>query len=82
MKVDYQELIKILPEYIVHHVLEDCRGVGETEGHHFVLELSIASREGCFPLVSRIDAHHIIGSQKVDSGEDTPSSKSIKECCN
>ena len=42
MKVDYHEVIEILLKNIVHHVLEDCWGVGETEWHHLVLEMSIA----------------------------------------
>ena len=75
-------MIEILPKYIVHHVLEVCRGVGETERHHFVLEMYIGSPKGRFPFVSRLDAHQIIGSPKVDFGEDTPGSKSIKECWN
>ena len=76
VKVDYHDVIEILPEYIVHHVLEDCRGVDETERHHLVLKMSITCPEGCFPRVSRLDAHQIVGSPKVDFGEDMPSSES------
>ena len=49
IKVDYHEVNEILPKYIVHHVLEDCR----------VLEMSIVCSESRFPLVSRLDMYQI-----------------------
>ena len=70
-------MIEILPN--VHHMLEDCLGVGETEWYHFVLEMSIVCQKGHFPLDYRLDAYQIVGSPNVDIGEYTLGSKSTQE---
>ena len=82
VKVHDYEMIEILSKNIVHHVLEGCRSVGKAEWHHFVLEMSIVCSKSRFSLIPRLDAHQIIGSPKVNFGEDTPSSETIKECWN
>ena len=79
IKVDDHEMIEILSKNIVHHVLEDCRSVGETEWHHLVLEMSIVRPKIRFPLVHRLDAHQIVGVSKVDFVEYFPSSEAIEE---
>ena len=60
-------------------MLEDCGSVGKAKWHLFVLEMSIARPKSRFPLVPKLDVHQIIGSPKVDFGEDTPSSETIEE---
>ena len=64
-------MIEVLSKYIVYHVLGDCRSIGKTKWHHLVLEMFIARPKGRFPLVLRLDAHQIVGSPKIDFGEDT-----------
>ena len=54
---------------VIDECLEDCRGVGQTEGHHQVLVMTCRGVEGRLPLVSVSVANQMVSIPKVELGE-------------
>jgi len=53
-------------------VLKDCECVGEAEGHNRLLEVAVACVESCLPLIIEANPEQVVGSTKVNLGENLP----------
>jgi len=53
-------------EDVIHHGLECCGGVGESEKHYFWFEQSLVGGEGCFPFVSFLDPDIVISPSHIE----------------
>src|ERR1700722_19099092 len=62
--------IEFLPEYLVHHCLERCRGVAKAEEHNKGLKTSAIRDEGHFPFIALLDPNVVISPANVELGED------------
>ncbi|KIJ63221.1 hypothetical protein HYDPIDRAFT_93120, partial [Hydnomerulius pinastri MD-312] len=59
----------VLPEDVVHHCLERCRGVGEAEEHDRRLEEPAVGPESGLPLISFFDADIVVSPTYVQLSE-------------
>ena len=67
----YQDVVKIynhepvqhVAEDVIHQGLEDSRGVGESKGHHQILEVAEMGVEGGLPLVALTDSYQVVVAQ-------------------
>lgn len=61
--------IEHVSEHIVHHCLEDGRGIGQAERHYEILIVSSWGVECRLPLISFSDADEVVGVAQVKFGE-------------
>ena len=69
VNIGHDKLIQVFMESVIHHVLKDRRGIGESEGHDAILEVAISGTEGSLPLISWLDADKVVGTMEVDLSE-------------
>ncbi len=69
IKVHYDENVKLLCQDLIDVTLEYSRCVGQSKGHHLVLEIAIASFEDRLPFVSFSDPHSIVGISQIELDE-------------
>src|SRR6184192_212967 len=62
--------------------LEGSRGIRESEGHDFVLIMTVSCAKGCFLDVVLVNADLIVSPTKVNLGEDLCTLKSVNEVVN
>src|SRR5271167_1422208 len=79
IQVNDDKDIQVVPEHIIHEMLEDCRGIGEAKRHHKVLKMAITGAEGSFPLIPRANPNKVVSPMKVNLGEDGGRGEAIKE---
>jgi hypothetical protein len=67
--VAYDKLIQLFHEYLVHEVHEETRCVGQAEGHHRELVLTIPGNEGHFLDVSFFDSQMMVPGSQINLQE-------------
>ena len=65
----YQAFHDEVSENVIHHGLEGCRAIGETEEHHQGLEQSSVGSEGSLPLITLLDPDIIVPPPNIQLGE-------------
>src|ERR1700694_2708541 len=73
------EFVKIRPQYLIDQMHEGCWCIGEPEGQHQELEVTVASPECCLLNVRFMDADLMISGFEIDLGEVPSTLQSIKQ---
>jgi hypothetical protein len=66
-------------EWVIHEVLELCRGIGHAHGHDEPLIGAILCAESCKPLIAFSDLDVVIAIVKVDFGINCGTTKVVEE---
>jgi hypothetical protein len=70
IQVDEYKFAHLMPEDLVHDLLERGRGVGETKAEHFELEVPNGRAESRFRHVFRWDADLVVSLCQIDGAEE------------
>ena len=72
-------LILHVPEYVVDHALEGCRGIDKAEGHDCIFEQPVSASEGGLPFVTLLNSDEVVTVLEVDFCEPIRSSNAFLE---
>src|ERR1041385_7698828 len=75
----HHKLVEVLHEYLIYEVHEISWGIGKSEGHHSVLEQTIACREGCLGDVRLTDLQLVVSGPQINLGEDSGSVQLVEQ---
>ncbi|MEE6465807.1 hypothetical protein FKM82_006707 [Ascaphus truei] len=59
-----------IPEYLVHEVLEDGRGITEFKGHDEILVVTLTSIEGRLPFIALANPYQVVGPLEIQFSKD------------
>ena len=70
IQVHYNEVVKQVSEDGVHESLKNCRSICESKVHNHEVKQAITSLKGSLPFVPRSDVNEVVGTPKINLGED------------
>src|SRR3954469_14168608 len=79
VEINYNAVVEERTEDVIDKALEGDRGIGETEGHHCELVMTVARAKGRFGHVFILNADLVVARAKVKFGEHSCTLDTIKD---